>query len=1645
MLMATQKKNPDASEAALSAIEEALGLGGKNVPAGSEAAKPPQPEKPGDGAPRLPRVEENELFKTAPPKETPPEARLEIKAPPRKVQVPLPKLPEPRLEAPARPAAPLPPPAAPPAPAAPATPAAPPAPDSRRGTILPANDDRRASVQQLLEPLRQASPRTAYWLAVVFSGLWVAGAWILLSKPDGVFFTAESALRPGIELPLALAGIGIVLPVLFVFALAALHRRSRDLRNSARVMAEVAARLAEPESVGADAVFTLGQAVRREVASIGDGVERALSRAAELESIVHGEVSALERSYADNEYKMRQLVAELAAEREAIMATADRIRNSIDAAHQGFSSDIGKAGDSISRAIDEAGERVTVLIGGKQEELISTLDRSAVHAGDLIRSRTSELSETLSSAAAETNGALESTASAIVGQLNNLRQALLNEIERVSGGATNGLDEASRLVVARLAEQADLIQREIVATSEIAADAMRSSGSALTSEWDSATSEAARQLAEMSQNASQSIRETSIRLTGEWENATRTAAERLSEVSDNSTRLIRETGATLWTDFTQAAEVVHNAFQSNSREIIDTIGSRAAAVNDTMRSASQDFISAIENRGADTAKLIEQKGSMVVEALTSRSDELAERMLGTASRIEETLGTTSRAISGVMEDSTLRIETTMSQGASEFDSLLTGNARRLAETFGVNGQLIETTLQRSISRIEETLAEKSRTFETALESARGGLESALADQGSALVNLITNRITQANEAFTIAGESLGTLIADRTREASSGLRTEIDELGLTLARQTTEATERLAATGRDVLQAMNTHGTRVNEALASNATRLAETVTQRATDLNQRFDEFEKAFVTTADKLENTVMAQSEVIGTRIADRTIEVTSHIEGLLNRVETGVDERARTISDMVALRTLEFTRVVQETGGNLLGNLEQKVQVFGKQVVNPLGEQLATLDRKTREATEELGKRAIAITEAFDHSTREATEQLSKRAIDVTDTFGQSAQQVRETLDRSAHEITVSLETSTKQVAETIDLRTRAVAETLETKTRQATDGIIGRLDQSAGAIVLRAAEVERSLTSLSREVGSELMNRAEQISQLIDSKGSHFISSFEQHGLAMVRGLETASNEIAVRVTSSLAELDSAIENGSAKSLHNLVEANDKLRDEVVGLLDKLGEANRVLNTIVGSTAKGLSEVEGRLGDRVRGLEATLAAILSAANEGSDALSARVEAIRSVSGDLLANSQSTVTALDSRAEVMRALSNELTVSQSGLANLLGERQQAFENLVGTLNARIEDVDAMLRSFTSLVDDQLTAAEARARDTSNLVQQSAETASHAIGSQFERIRLETGKERERTAAALRQAYDQVNTEFGALLQNGVQGFLDSASDLRRATRDILADLEATRAALGSVGLEIPREAREATQNLKRVMGDQMRALSELNEIVARSGPALDVAEPRRLEAEVPRAAPRPAPYEPPPRQAPPPPPRPASPPPPPRSSSPAPGGGSWLSGLLERASDDEPMPPSRPMRSPDPMRSPNPMRAPDLPRGSDMGSARRIESLDSLSVDIARMIDHDAAIELWDRYRRGERNVFTRKLYTLQGQEAYDDIRRRYRRDAEFKHTVDTYVDQFERLLAEVAGDDRDSLVARTYLTSDTGKVYTMLAHAAGRFD
>jgi hypothetical protein len=280
-----------------------------------------------------------------------------------------------------------------------------------------------------------------------------------------------------------------------------------------------------------------------------------------------------------------------------------------------------------------------------------------------------------------------------------------------------------------------------------------------------------------------------------------------------------------------------------------------------------------------------------------------------------------------------------------------------------------------------------------------------------------------------------------------------------------------------------------------------------------------------------------------------------------------------------------------------------------------------------------------------------------------------------------------------------------------------------------------------------------------------------------------------------------------------------------------------------------------------------------------------------------------------------------------------------------------------------------------------------------------------------------------YEQVTKETRTMLSQVAQHFTDQLKEMRSEMR---REIEATRDELRNSVLGLPQETAEGAAQMRRVIIDQIEALAELNRIVARHGRNLDIAEPTKIE-----------PAEPPPRrdvarETHAPPAQRESHAPPAQRTKGAAEPRAWLSSLLNRAAQDTDAP-SREATGREP------------PRDATRGERHAIESLDSIAVDIARMIDHAAAAELWDRYKRGERNVFTHQLCTMQGQSAVEDIRWRYRSDREFTQTVDRYIAEFERLLDEVSRDGRGETVARAYLTSETGKVYTMLAHAAGRFD
>ncbi|MEZ5876314.1 MAG: hypothetical protein R3D43_00375 [Tepidamorphaceae bacterium] len=106
-------------------------------------------------------------------------------------------------------------------------------------------------------------------------------------------------------------------------------------------------------------VSTIGQAIRREVSAMGDGVERALARANELESSVHNEVTELETAYHENEQRMRSLLDQLKSEREAIIGNADLLQRSpAGSLYSDLSEQIKGVSDNLAKSVFDAGSEV---------------------------------------------------------------------------------------------------------------------------------------------------------------------------------------------------------------------------------------------------------------------------------------------------------------------------------------------------------------------------------------------------------------------------------------------------------------------------------------------------------------------------------------------------------------------------------------------------------------------------------------------------------------------------------------------------------------------------------------------------------------------------------------------------------------------------------------------------------------------------------------------------------------------------------------------------------------------------------------------------------------------------------------------------------------------------------------------------------------------------------------------------------------------------------------------------------------------------------------------------------------------------------------------------------------------------------------
>jgi hypothetical protein len=1362
-----------------------------------------------------------------------------------------------------------------------------------------ANDDQQ-SIGQILRVLQNRPPRTSYIVAAVFSAVWIVAC---LGLAVGYLPDVNAAVGPGHSPAAILVGLAAaaLLPIIFFFGVAQMAWRAQEMRLVAQSMAKVAMRLAEPESVARDSIVTVGQAIRREVAAMGDGVERALARASELETLVRNEVAALEHAYSDNEVRIRGLLQDLTNQRDTLVGQAEQVRSAITNVHIDLTQDLSTISDLVGQQVNEAAERITQSLAEKGEHITLTLGQ----IGDTM-----------------------------IQQLSVRGEDLIVRLETASEETSRALTTASDQLTASLNFKTDHIGEEF-------AEIARGLESMMTSRLDGVTdtfSEKSLAIVDMMVGRSQELTDTIV---------------------------------------------------NTSSELAETIAARAEEVNSTLKTSGESLILDLNLRGGDVAKKFEAAGARVTEGLIARTTKVTEAMQESADQVAEIV----------------------SSRGEQVKQLLATRLTAFEETFGQSG----TQLGEKISRDTATLA-----------------------------NLITRHLAEFDRTVKTYGSELVERLGARTQDVSESMRSYVDSFDNRVTAKASEVTTALDQRLGQFQQTLDTRTQTITEALSTRVLDIAKTLTEGGrevvTAVDKRVADVNNTLDQRISQMENLLVGRAEAVTQQIEVRSRAAANLLSGRLEELSEAIklnSGSAEQALDQLATKTVDALNKSTAASAAATDALNRSAN-----------EATASLNRSAAEATASLSRSAGALSNTITKTTESATDLIARSAATTSESISRSASEAERTLIATSADVARNVSGRADEITAAVSTRVGEMTRLLDEKSNGLLAALSGKGQEFAGEVSRITDQAVKSIEAKSFVFTQTMMDNSEEIARLINDASQTATVAMTRTLGQLQEGAQSVSDAAKHTVTRTLEDLQSATKSAIEESkqtasatVADMLETHGMLRSDTTALFERLREANILLQEVLSGAHENMSSLERTMVTRVSEFVAAMNELSVKSDTTAGVVERHLGAFNTVTGKTL-HELGEITAQfathgRSLAEAVQLLDQSNRRTEESVAN----RRANIEALVTTLDARSEDFADRLQRFTGLLDQSLDAATSRAREIAGIVAETSNDSVRNIEQQYELVRATSEEERKRTGETLNAVYDEAATQVNTMFVQSAERFTEIMQGMKQMAAEMQQELETTRAELRRGIFELPQETADSAAQMRRVIVDQIEALAELNRIVARHGRSLDTAEPARREPEPANVAagggrtqPRRSDIA----AAPPPNPRAdITGAPPRRSEQPAAPqngdgrNGGWLSDLLTRASREE-SPPIAPAPR-------------ETVRAEQRPARENLDTLDTLAVDVARMIDHDAAADVWERYKRGDRGVFTKRLYTPQGQKAFDEIRRKYRADPEFRQTVEQYIHEFERLLDDVSRGDRGPAVVRNYLTSDTGKVYTLLAHAAGRFD
>jgi hypothetical protein len=944
--------------------------------------------------------------------------------------------------------------------------------------------------------------------------------------------------------------------------------------------------------------------------------------------------------------------------------------------------------------------------------------------------------------------------------------------------------------------------------------------------------------------------------------------------------------------------------------------------------------------------------------------------------------------------------------ASELESMVRSEVATLERAYDENENRVRSLIG-ELHGERDSILEHSGRLRDAISNAHEAFSfdvQNVADRVAASLDNVTGRITDN--------------ILMRAEEARAQLHESGNTIVESLSDKSAEATQRLTEVGVQIAKAIADRNEKVSEELKQSTADMHAKLAERAAGISQMIAQSGQTF-------ENTIGQQLQSLADSVATRGNEIANRISADSGALSQTMAESVQTFETSVKVyggNVLNEMKAaitgVTEASRDSLSALDEKVATKIGEVSEQIDQRIArietTLSERTSSLNETLANRTLEFSKTITEGSKAATDELASRTQELSRTITEGSKAATEAVEQSVTGMGEYFSAKTAEMAATLSERASKIDETLGNRAMQLTETLDTRVNKFEELIVSRLENVTNSIEQRSIASTDLLVER-------VNAVNEHLRGTAEQ--------IEQRIGDTSSQVEKNLTQLADGITKNFIERVNNITGAHETLRSEVRDIIAELGQTHGLLQAAIDTASSTLGPIEGKVAEKVTAFHNTLESVINATRSTAERMDHQIRELNDSSSGVLRDVSNLALRFEEQVRLVAQTSESLNKTHERIDTGLALRRDAIDHISNTLSERTNELEERLTRFNRMLEETFSHAQGKAQDVARIVADTTATATQSIARQYELIRSSSSEERERTNVALKDTYDEAMQSVNAMFSEANARFLEASRDLREISEDIHRTLDTTREEIRRTVFELPTETKESANAMRRVVADQIKALSELNDIVARHGRGVEqgAISYEYREAEMAAVGGRSAPRNALPRpqmddggDLPPP-------PPPARREPPAP----------------EPRQPERKVvdRSARFGEALNKKLPQPEPEAEDTSTG--IESLDSLSIDIARMIDHEAAAESWERFKRGERGVFNRRLYTNAGQKTFEEIRKKYRRNADFRETVDRYIDEFEKLLEQVSRDERGQALTKTYLTSDTGKVYTLLAHAAGR--